>query len=54
MLHITVVQYEKGDRQTQNVQGKKQIKWKKKVKISTRTGKPYQDIALYIKKYQDI
>ena len=28
MLHITVVQYEKGDRQTQNVQEKKQIKWK--------------------------
>ena len=23
MLHITVVQYEKGDRQTQKVQGKK-------------------------------
>ena len=29
MLHITVVQYEKGDRQTQKVQGKKPIKWKK-------------------------
>ena len=30
MLHITVVQYEKGDRQTQNVHEKKQTKWKKK------------------------
>ena len=29
MLHITVVLYEKGDSQTQKVQEKKQIKWKK-------------------------
>ena len=30
MLHITVVQYEKGERQTKKVQGEEQIKWKKK------------------------
>ena len=29
MLHITVVQYKKDDRQTQNMQGKKQISEKK-------------------------
>ena len=53
MLHITVVQYEKGDRQTKKVQGKNRLSGKK-VKISTRTWKAYQDIAMYIKIYQDI
>ena len=41
MLHITVVQYEKGDKQTQNVQ--EQVKWKKST----------WDIAMCIMIFQD-
>ena len=42
----------KGERQTQKSAGGKQIEWKK-VKISTRTWKPHQHIAMYIKIYNN-
>ena len=49
MLHITVVQYEKGDRQTQNVQEKKQIMWKK----SKNQYENLKDNAMCIMIFQD-
>ena len=41
------------NKQKKKVQGKNRLSGKK-VKISTRTWKAYQDIAMYIKIYQDI
>ena len=50
MLHRTVEEYGKGDRQTQNVQKKEQIKWKE----SEKSVQDHQDIAICIMIFQGI
>ena len=51
MLHITVVQYEKGDRQIQNVQEITPIKWKKEKSVQEQVTSRHvhNDISRYLR-----